>query len=165
MFGTYNVLKCAHELNISKIIMASSAPVDLDVDSKSSEQAKDEEQPCCSTNQDFVYDLTKNLQEHEASIFSKTFNMNIIVLRLGHIVDGQRGTDLNNIRLCDVQYCRGGWVSKYDVARAFARAVECGCAGYNMFNIIGSYQAKEKFDMSNTKKVLNFKCEEQFFDC
>jgi len=90
----------------------------------------------CSCEEDFTYDLTKNIQELEALNFSKTFSMNIMVLRLGHIVNGRAKYDLDNIPLKYVSYCRGGWVCQYDVARAFLQAVETDFTGFNLYHVI-----------------------------
>jgi len=149
VFGTFNVLKAAHETGVEKIVMASSAPVHLD-------------NGLCSPGEDFTYDLTKILQEDIASNFSKTFLMDIMVLRLGHIVDGIKKTDFNGTPLSELEYCKSGWVCRYDVARAFKKAVEINFTGYHLLHIIGSYQAKERFDIASSKKIIGFECLEQF---
>ena len=164
VFGTYNILNCALLNKVSKILIASSAPVhntnnlvkltgtDTDVDY------------ICSSGEDFPYDLTKYLQETTAKHFTRTFSMNCLVLRLGHIVDGKRQTTLSGVPLSELTYCKGGWVCRYDVARAFAEAVETDFTGYHVINIIGSYQAADMFDLSTTKELLSFECEEKFLD-
>jgi len=88
--------------------------------------------------------------------------MNSLVLRLGHIVDGRTQTDLNGEPLTKVSYCRGGWVCKYDVARAFLKAIETDFTGFYILNIIGSYQAKDFFDLTTAKEILDFECNEKF---
>jgi len=161
VFGTFNVLKAAKQMNVKRIIMASSAAVHVDElkNSVSSLTAA-----ICS-HEDFTYDLTKNLQELEALNFSNTYAMNIMILRLGHIVNGKMKTDLDeNVPLSELAYCKGGWVCQYDVARAFRKAVENGFCGYHLLHIIGSYQAKSRFDILTAKNILDFECLEQFIE-
>ncbi|NLB55321.1 MAG: NAD(P)-dependent oxidoreductase [Lentisphaerae bacterium] len=133
IFGTYNVLNCALNNKVSKILLASSAPVHM-----VSELAKIELDYICSAGEDFTYDLSKNLQETIAKHFSYTYSMNCMVLRLGHIVDGKNQSTLSGNPLSELSYCKGGWVCKYDVARAFVKAVETDFCGYNLVNISSS---------------------------
>jgi len=149
VFGTFNVLEAARQMNVKKIIMASSAPVHTDTAAR-------------SPGEDFTYDLTKSLQELEAYHFSKTYAMHIMVLRLGHIVNGKKKADLNGVPLSKVAYCKGGWVCQYDVARAFKKAAELNFEGFHLLHIIGSYQAEDRFGLSAVKNILDFKCLERF---
>jgi len=150
VYGTYNVLRAAQGNRVRKVLLASSAPVHLPPGCS------------CGPGEDFTYDLTKHLQESMAQHFSQTYAMNILVLRLGHIVDGKMQTDLKNGPLSGLTYCRGGWVCRYDVARAFAKAIEADFAGYHLIDIIGSHQAAARFDLSAAKKLIGFACGERF---
>jgi len=143
VFGAYNVLRGALDNNVRKVLLASSAPVHTTGE-------------FCSPGEDFAYDLTKCLQEEIARHFALIYGMNIMALRLGHIVDGRRKTDLRGVPLAQVEYCKGGWVCRYDVARAFAQAIDTGFTGYNTINAIGSYQAAGRFDLSG------FECRKRF---
>jgi len=127
VYGTYNVLRAAHENQVGKVLLASSAPVHLPPGHS------------CDPGEDFTYDLTKLLQEETALRFAQTYAMNILVLRLGHIVDGRAMTDLHGTPLSEVTYCRGGWVCRYEVARAFRDAIESDFSGYHMIDVIGSF--------------------------
>lgn len=128
VYGTYNVLCAARDNHVGKILLAASAPVHLPPGA------------CCSKDADFPYDLTKLLQEDMARRFAQTFHMNILTLRLGHIVDGRAKTDLHGTPLREVTYCRGGWVCRYDVAQAFRQALEAGFTGYRQIDVIGVHQ-------------------------
>jgi len=155
VYGTYNVLRCAQKSGVKKVLIASSAPVHLT-------NAAGQCDCICSPGEDFTYDLTKNIQEIIAQRFSQTYAMNNLVLRLGHIVDGRTEKDLNGLPLSELSYCRGGWVCRYDVARAFLNSVENEFTGYHLANIVGSYQAASKLDLSISKKLINFECTEKF---
>jgi len=148
--GTYNVLRAAQKNHVRKVLLASSAPVHLPPGAS------------CDPGEDFTYDLTKHLQETMALHFAQTCVMNIMVLRLSHIVDGRAQMDMENGPLSDVSYCRGGWVCQYDVARAFLRAIETDFTGYRLINIIGSHQAAARFDLSAARELIDFACGERF---
>ena len=150
VYGTYNVLRAARGHHARKVLLASSAPVHLPPGC------------ACDPGEDFTYDLTKRLQEAMAQDFSRTYAMHILVLRLGHIVDGKAQTDLHGAPLSGLSYCRGGWVCKYDVARAFAKAIEADFAGVHKIDIIGSHQAANHFDLSAARELIGFECRENF---
>ena len=150
VYGTYNVLRAARENRVKKILLASSAPVHLPPGR------------ACDPGEDFAYDLTKRLQESMAQDFSQTYAMNVLALRLGHIVDGEARTDLEGGSLSELSYCKGGWVCRYDVARAFAKAIEADFAGYQMIDIISSHQAAHRFDLSAARELIGFECGEHF---
>ena len=156
VYGTYNVLHNAKLNKVSKIVIASSAPV------HNVDRLIGMGDYCCSAGDDFAYDLTKYLGETIAEHFSRTFSMNCLVLRLGHIVDGKKQATLSGDPLSELTYCKGGWVCKYDVARAFVKAVNTDISGYRLINIIGSYQAGDTFNLSAAKELLSFECEEKF---
>ncbi|MCL2058194.1 MAG: hypothetical protein FWH01_03915 [Oscillospiraceae bacterium] len=90
--------------------------------------------------------------------------MNCLILRLGHIVDGKTQTSLSGVPLCEFTYCKGGWVCRYDVARAFVKAVDADFTGYHLVNIIGAYQADDLFHTAAAKDLLSFECKEKFLD-
>ena len=150
VYGTYNVLRAARGNHVRKVLLASSAPVHLPLGR------------ACDAGEDFAYDLTKHLQETMARHFSQTYAMDILALRLGHIVDGKAQTDLHGGPLTGVSYCRGGWVCRYDVAKAFLAAIETDFTGYHRIDIIGSHQAAERFDLTAAKALIGFESEEKF---
>ena len=152
VYGTYNVLRAAWGNHVRKVLLASSAPVHLPPGC------------ACDPGEDFAYDLTKHLQEAMARHFAQTYAMNVLALRLGHIVDGKTQTDLGGNPLSGLSYCRGGWVCRYDVARAFCMAIEADFAGYHRIDIIGSHQAHDRFDLAAARELIGFACEENFLE-
>jgi len=156
VFGLYNILCAALKNKISKVLIASSAPVHM------IDEAKKDFDYICSTEEDFAYDLTKNIQEVIAQHFCRTYSLNCLILRLGHIVDGKSQTSLSGAPLSELSYCKGGWVCKYDVAEAFTKAVEADFIEYNLINIIGSHQAEDRFDILAAKKLIGFECHQKF---
>ena len=162
VFGTFNILKSSLFNKVSKVLIASSAPVHTTEELiKASDTTADY---FCSAGEDFTYDLTKHIQETIAKHFARTHEMNCLVLRLGHIVDGKKQTSLSGTPLSELTYCKGGWVCRYDVASAFAKAIETDFTGYNLINIVGSYQTAEFFSPSTAKELLSFECEEKFLN-
>jgi len=151
VYGTYNVLHAARGNHVRKVLMAASAPVHLPPGC------------ACDAGEDFAYDLTKQLQETMALHFAATYAMHILVLRLGHIVNGRAQTDLAGVPLAELSYCCGGWVCRYDVARAFSKAIEADCAGYHRIDIIGSHQAAARFDLDAARALIGFECGEKFW--
>ena len=150
VYGTYNVLRAAQGNRVRKVLLASSAPVHLPPGC------------ACDPGEDFAYDLTKHLQEDMAWHFSRAYAMNILVLRLGHIVNGRTKLDLENGPLAKLSYCRGGWVCRYDVAEAFYGAIETDFTGFHMIDIIGSHQAAGRFDLEAARELIGFACKENF---
>jgi len=158
VYGTFNIMYNSMLNKVSKILVASSAPV------HNADKLTGMDDYCCSAEDDFVYDLTKSLQETMAQHFSRTFSMNCLVLRLGHIVDGKRKTTLSGSPLSGLSYCNGGWVCKYDVAKSFVKAIETDFSGYHVINVIGSYQSTDLFNLAPAKNLLSFECDEKFLD-
>jgi nucleoside-diphosphate-sugar epimerase len=160
--GTYHVLEVARKLAVKKTIIMSEAPVHVNLNLKESETFKAETDWRSSDDGDHLYDLTKRLQETIAKDYCETFNMNITVLRPGHIVDGQMHVDPTGTPLSDLAYCKGGWVCRYDVATATFKALTRRSSGYEAFHIIGSYQAKQSYDIERTEELLDMKISSNF---
>jgi nucleoside-diphosphate-sugar epimerase len=116
------------------------------------------------TNDDHLYDLTKRLQEEIARDYAETFRMPVVVLRAGHIVDGVEGVDSTGQPLREISYCRGGWVCRYDLARACVKAVDLTTPGLTAFHVIGSFPARAHFDIDRTELELGVACEQQFME-
>ena len=150
--GTYNVLEAARQAAVSRVVLLSSAPVHI---------------PEANANRwysdaggDHVYDLTKRLQEEIAKDFSSTFGLQVLVLRAGHIVDGKSHRDSRGRPLEEVEYCRGGWLCRHDLAEACLRALESPATG--VLALIGSRSGRERFDSANAEKILGFGLEQDF---
>ena len=164
VFGTYNVFRGALTNKVPKVILAASAPVHTVEELKKLNNAGTAVEYCCAAGEDFTYDLTKIIQETIAGHFSRTYALNCLVLRLGHIVDGKTQTTIEGGPLSELSYCRGGWVCKYDVARAFSKAVSTDFTGFHLVNVIGSFQAADMFGLSAGSNILSFECAERFLE-
>lgn len=159
VLGTYNVFAAARRAGTGRLVVFSSAAVHLP---PGPEPASALVGWRSDPGEDHLYDLTKRLQEEIARDFAETFGMNVVVLRVGHIVDSRSGLDPRGRRLQDLEYCRGGWVCRYDVAGAWLRALEAGLDGYNAFHVIGASSARSHFDIARTERVLGFTCRASF---
>lgn len=56
----------------------------------------------------------------------------------------------------------GSWVDRYDVARACLHALEIDHRGFDAFHLIGSPQAREKFDVARTEATLGVELTRDF---
>lgn len=153
--GTYNLFEAARVSGISRVVLMSSAPVHIDDCGVSSRTWRS------STGEDHLYDLTKRLQEEIARDFCDTYGMTTIALRAGHIVDGRVGVDPNNRPLEELTYCKGGWVCRYDLARACRFALQAEAHGFVALPVVGSRRGYERFDVAETERFLGFsiKCD------
>ena len=151
VLGTYNVFEAARQQGLRTIVMLSSAAVHLPPIGRRRDAHGDWQS---SPEGDHLYDLTKRLQEEIAKDFCDTHGMTAVVLRVGHIVDARAGLDPKGRPLHEVQYCRGGWTCRYDVAAACVRALSLGRLGYAAFHVIGSRSAVEHFDIERTEHEL-----------
>jgi nucleoside-diphosphate-sugar epimerase len=157
VLGTYNVLEAARRARVQRIVLLSSATVHLPPPSVKSPYAWRS-----SGGADHLYDLTKRLQEEIGRDFSETFDIDVVVLRAGHVVDSLEGRDRRGRPLDEVTYCRGGWVCRHDVARAVERALQAPLRGFHVFNIVGSAGARERFDVDSAERQLGFSIGERF---
>lgn len=158
--GTYNLCEAARRHGIERIVLMSSAAVHLKHRKGQKMQATTDWKS--SYDQDHLYDLTKRLQEEIAKDFCETHGMNIIVLRAGHIVDGRLEVDPNGRHLSTIDYCRGGWVCRYDLANACLKSLELSPSGYHAFHVIGDEKARAYFDIAKTERELGFTFETRF---
>jgi nucleoside-diphosphate-sugar epimerase len=159
--GTYNVFEAARQNGQThRIILTGSAPVHLTYQPGETSSA---EHDCrTSPNADHLYDLTQCLQEAIAKDFCSTYSMTAITLRLGHIVDSKTRTDPKGRSLTDLDYARGRWVCRYDVANAVLTALALPVTGYHAFNLVGARQARLLFDMERTERELGYRCQADF---
>jgi nucleoside-diphosphate-sugar epimerase len=158
--GAYNLFESARRQNLARVVLVSSAPVHLPL---SAEERLDPVTDWkSSAGSDHLYDLCKRLQEEIAKDFCATFGMTAIVLRAGHVVNGRLGVDRRGRPLRTLQYCRGGWVCRYDLARVSVKALEATLTGYNAYHVIGSERARKPFDIERTERELGFVFENRF---
>lgn len=157
--GTYNVFEAARRTGVGPVVLLSEAPVHLpptrDGDAAPAGWRS-------NPGPDHLYDLTKRLQEEIAKDFCATHGITAVALRAGHIVDGRAGVDPRGRPLAGVSYAHGGWVCRYDVAAACVKALTIGTGGYRAYDLIGSHQARARFDVERTERDLGFAIAERF---
>ncbi len=159
IFGTFLLYDVIKQMKNIKVVLISSAPVDKDISSITYPTIWKSH-----TGLDTVYDLTKRLQEEISKDYFETFGISTIVLRIGHVVDGKNNINLAGHFLSQLQYCKGGWVDKDDFILAVDLSVKRKMDGFEIFNIIGSFQAQEVYDIKRTEVVLGWKPRYQFYD-
>ena len=155
VLGTYNVFEAARRQEVSKVVLMGSAPVHLAPLERGRVDART--RLPTSAGGDHLYELTKRLQEEIARGFCETYEMEVVVLRAGHVVDGINGVDAKGTPLGELQYCRGGWVCRHDLAEACLEALSLDAKGYHAFHIIGSRESREHFDIERTEEKLGFR--------
>ena len=94
------------------------------------------------------------MQETIAQDFVVTSDLSVVTLRAGHIVDGRETCDSHGRALEDLDYCRGGWICRLDLADACRLALELDTSGYEAFHVIGSREAEQHFDIERTEHEL-----------
>jgi nucleoside-diphosphate-sugar epimerase len=154
VLGTYNVFEAARRQEVSKVVLMGSAPVHLAPLERGRVDART--RLPTSAGGDHLYDLTKRLQEEIARGFCETYEMEVVVLRAGHVVDGIKGVDAKGTPLGELEYCRGGWVCRHDLAEACLEALSFDAKGYHAFHIIGSRESRDHFDIERTEEKLGF---------
>lgn len=159
ILGTFNIYECIRSIGKIKVVLLSSAPVDKQTPINNPLLWKSD------AGNDHTYDLTKRLQEEIARDYAETFNIPTIILRLGHVVDGKNGTDLKGMPLNKLNYCLGGWVDKQDVASASFLAAMYNSSNFEIFNIIGSKQIEDPFDIKRTIDKLGWRSYYNFEKC
>jgi nucleoside-diphosphate-sugar epimerase len=162
VLGTYNVFEASRRQEVSKVVLMGSAPVHLAPLERGRVDART--QLPTSSGGDHLYDLTKRLQEEIARSFCETYEMEVVVLRAGHVVDGIKGVDAKGSPLGELKYCRGGWVCRHDLAQACLEALSFDAKGYHAFHIIGSRESREHFDIERTEEMLGFRPRVSFED-
>ena len=101
-----------------------------------------------------IYDLTKRLQESIAEWFVRLHDLEIIVLRLGDVVDLELGRTKRDAANWKASLARDGWLHRYDVGEACLRALAIEHRGYDVFHLVGAPAAKKKFDVARAESVL-----------
>jgi nucleoside-diphosphate-sugar epimerase len=155
VLGTYNVFEAARRQEVSKVVLMGSAPVHL-APLESGRIDAHTRLPTIAGG-DHLYDVTKRLQEEIARDFCETYEMEVVVLRAGHVVDGIKGVDAKGTPLGELEYCRGGWLCRHDLAEACLKALSFDAEGYHAFHIIGSHESREHFDIERTEDKLGFR--------
>lgn len=158
--GTANLFEAARQHSIKRVIVMSSAGVHL----QRSDRISALDDCLQSPEGDFMYDMTKCLQENICRYYGQTFDLTAIVLRAGHIVDGRSNLDPKGRALETIMYCRGGWVCCYDLANSVIAALSYDKTGYDAFHVIGAIGAEKRFDIERTERNLGIRPQSRFED-
>lgn len=150
VLGAYNLFESAHRHRLTRVVLISEAPVHL----PSMATADASAGWTSSAEGDHLYDLTKRLQEEIAKDYADTHGLDVVTLRIGHVVDGRTDRDPHGRDLAKLSYCRGGWVCRYDVAAAVRAALELSLGPYRMYHVVGARQARHRFDVERTENDL-----------
>ena len=155
--GTVNLYKNALKSDFKKVVLLSSAPVDKEFPNPANSYDWKS-----SPSDDYLYDLTKRLQEEIAKDFYETYGIRTLILRIGHVVDGANEKTLDGNPLKGSDYCEGGWVDIGDVAQA----VYSGIRNHKnlTLNVIGSKQAFLPFQIEHTTKEIGWEPSYTFCD-
>jgi nucleoside-diphosphate-sugar epimerase len=151
--GTYLIFESARQAGVAKIVLLSSAPIHMTF---SPETIVDARTPLrSSADGDHLYDLTKHLQEQIAQDYAQTFGMQVMTLRAGHIVNGRTHLTSKGQPLAEVDYCRGGWVCRYDLATAVQQTITLNWTGYEALHVISDSRASQCFGLERTRERLD----------
>ena len=153
--GTYNLFEAAHRAGVHRLVLMSGAPVHLEPGAADGAWRS-------HPGDDHLYDLTKRLQEEIARDFCAARGMTAVALRAGHIVDGRAGLDPKGRALETLDYCKGGWVCRYDLARACRLALEADLRGFVALPVVGALPGYGRFGVAETERVLGFRLESDF---
>ena len=159
LLGAFGFLVAARNAGFRNSVIASSAPVHIALNVP-------DDRPLLKTSPgaDHVYDLTKTLQEMIARDFH-AHGLQTLCLRLGHIVRGAEEMNLRRtVSLKNEDYCRGGWVALEDVVDACAAALETApdAARFEILNIVGTRDARERFRVAAAEKRLGIRLRYDF---
>ena len=147
--GTYNVLEAGRRAGVRRFVLIAAAETHVEHPPGT---FVDRDRPYAGTGS--IYDLTKRLQESIAEWFVHHHGLEIIVLRLGDVVDLDLARTKRDAANWEASMERDGWLHRYDVGEACLRALEIPHHGYDVFHLVGAPAAKKKFDVARAEAVL-----------
>ena len=147
VMGTYNLLEAGRAAGVRRFVLIGAAETHVQTTQSFVERTH-------LYTGDSIYDLTKRLQESIAEWFVRRFDLEIIVLRLGDVVDLGLARTKRDEANWKSSMGRDGWVDRYDVGEACIRALEIEHRGYDVFHLIGAPGAKRRFDVARAESVL-----------
>lgn len=151
--GTWNVFEAARRTGARRMVLIGSAAVHLSDPPPPGGWRSD-------AGEDHLYDVTKRLQEQIALDFADTHDLSVLILRAGHVVDGEARHDARGRPLEQLAYCRGGWVCRHDLATACARAFATDVTG--ILDIVGGHPGRERFGTAEAERRLGFRMRHDF---
>jgi len=149
--GTANLFFAAAEAGIERVVLVSSTAAitghDLD-------RYPHDLLPKTLTGEKGLYALTKGLQEVIAEHFHRQHGIRVAVLRPAYIIDADTMTDKAGRT---IPHYMDHLVDRRDIGEAARLALECPDLGYEAFNLMGTVEALEKWDVRYTCERLGWK--------
>lgn len=155
--GTYNVLEAARQAGVGRVLQIAAAETHAD---HPPSVFVDRNTPYAGAGS--IYDLTKRLQEETCSWFAQLHGLNVISLRLGDILDLERGMNKHGDEAWKQALAEESWIHRYDVGEACVRALEIDHMGHDIFHLVGAPSAKKRFDVARAEDVLGIELTTQF---
>ena len=148
--GTCNVLEAARREGVGQIIQIASAETHVDHPAGS---FLDKNAPYYGLPT--YYDLTKTLQEKIAKWFAHHYELRIALLRLGDVVDVGHGRAKKGEESWNGSITTEAWIDRYDAAQACLKLLTHSFTGVEVFHLVGSSSAPDRFDIDRTLEALN----------
>ena len=155
--GTYNVLEASRRAGVARVIQIAAAEPHVD-----HPEGTFVSRDTAYSGAGSIYDLTKRLQEEVCRWFVHLYRLDIISLRLGDILDLERGMNKHGEEAFQQAMADESWVHRYDVGLACVRALEIPHRGYDVFHLVGAPSARKRFDVARAESVLGIEFTTQF---
>ena len=101
-------------------------------------------------------------QEEICRWFVQLYGLNVISLRLGDILDLERGMSKHGDEAFHQAIANESWVHRYDVGQACLQALGIPHQGHDVFHLIGAPSARKRFDVARAESVLDIKFTTEF---
>ena len=147
--GTCNILEAARREGVEQIIQIASAETHV---AHPAGTFLDKDGPYYG--QPTYYDLTKTLQEKIGRWFAHHYDLRIAFLRLGDVVDVGLGHAKKGEESWNESIRTEAWIDRYDAANACLKLLQHTFTGVEVFHLVGSPSAPEKFDIERTLQSL-----------
>ena len=155
--GTYHVLEASRLAGVRRVIQIAAAETHVDHPPGT---YVDRNTPYAGVGS--IYDLTKRLQEEICRWFVQLYGLNVISLRLGDILDLERGMSKHGDEAFHQAIANESWVHRYDVGQACLQALGIPHQGHDVFHLIGAPSARKRFDVARAESVLDIKFTTEF---
>ena len=143
--GLVNVMNAARGAGVQRVALASSIQV-----AGRWWEGSSLPMPVATTNPSNHYALTKAWAETTGRMYARRFGMSVVAARLGWMVRNPREAEhIQRIQRFDI------YLSRTDVGRFFANAVEVELSGFEVVYVLSAAGAS-CFDMEPARRLLDF---------
>jgi len=149
--GTANLFFAAAEAGIERVALVSSTSAIAGHDLA---RYPHDLPPKTQTGEKALYALTKACQELIAEHYHRQCGMNVGVLRPAYIIDADTMTDKGGR---SIPHYMDHLVDRRDIGEAARLCLECADLGYETFNLMGTVESLDKWDVSYTRERLGWK--------